>query len=86
MSLMNFQNGSTGEFKNYRGISKTSDGICIPVEIHASKINYLGNEALMFIVRDITLIKETEDKLREAVRESRRSRYAEVCFPCKYVA
>jgi PAS domain S-box-containing protein len=60
----------SGEFKNYRGISKTSEGICIPVEIHASKINYSGKEALMFIVRDITMIKETEDKLREAVEKA----------------
>lgn len=60
----------SGEHKNYRGISKTADGICIPVEIHASKINYSGNEALIFIVRDITLIKETEDKLREAVQKA----------------
>jgi PAS domain S-box-containing protein len=60
----------TGEFENYRGVSKTSDGMCIPVEIHASKINYSGREALLFIVRDITLIKETEDKLREAVEKA----------------
>lgn len=56
----------TGEYKQCRGISKTSDGLCIPVEIHASKITYSGKNALMFIVRDITVIKETEDKLREA--------------------
>jgi PAS domain S-box-containing protein len=56
----------TGEFKTCRGVSKTSTGLCIPVEIHTSKINYCGKNALMFIVRDITLIKETEDKLREA--------------------
>jgi PAS domain S-box-containing protein len=60
----------SGEFINYRGISKTSDGICIPVEIHASKIIYSGREALILIVRDITLIKETEDKLREAVEKA----------------
>ena len=65
-----FSKWITGEFRNYRGISKTSDGICIPVEIHASKINYSGREALMFIVRDITLIKDTEDKLREAVEKA----------------
>ncbi len=60
----------SGEIRNYRGISKTSEGICIPVEIHSSKITYSGREALILIVRDITLIKETEDKLREAVEKA----------------
>ncbi len=65
-----FSKWITGEFGNYRGISKTSEGLCIPVEIHASKIQYSGRPALMFIVRDITLIKETEDKLKEAVSKA----------------
>jgi PAS domain S-box-containing protein len=61
-----FSKWITGEYKQCRGVSKSATGLCIPVEIHASKINYSGKNALMFIVRDITVIKETEDKLREA--------------------
>ncbi|MBM3436500.1 MAG: PAS domain S-box protein, partial [Bacteroidetes bacterium] len=61
-----FSKWITGEYKQCRGISKASNGICVTVEIRASKVNYSGKNALLFIVRDITVIKETEDKLREA--------------------
>ncbi len=60
----------TGEITNHRGFVKTSTGECIPVEIHASKIRYFGKEALLFIFHDITKIKETEDKLKEAVEKA----------------
>jgi len=60
----------TGELVNYRGFSKTSEGECIPVEIHASKIQYSGKNALFFIFRDITKIKEAEDKLKNAVQKA----------------
>lgn len=60
----------TGEIVNFRGVSKASNGECIPVEIHASKIHYSGKNALLFIVHDITKIKETEDKLKEAVEKA----------------
>ncbi|MBN2173607.1 MAG: PAS domain S-box protein [Bacteroidales bacterium] len=60
----------TGEIVNHRGYSKASDGECFPVEIRASKINYSDKKALLFIVRDITLIQETEDKLKEAVAKA----------------
>jgi PAS domain S-box-containing protein len=60
----------TGEMIHHRGYSKASNGECMPIEINASKITYSGKKALLFIVRDITLIKETEDKLKEAVAKA----------------
>ncbi|MBC8487210.1 MAG: PAS domain S-box protein [Bacteroidetes bacterium] len=61
----------TGEIIDHRGFIKTSTGECIPVEIHASKIMYSEKKALLFIVRDITKIKEAEDKLKEAVEKAK---------------
>ncbi len=60
----------TGELTDFRGYSKTSDGLCIPVDIHTSKIRYFDKNALLLIVRDITKIKETEDLLKEAARNA----------------
>ncbi len=60
----------TGELMDYRGYSKTSDGLCIPVDIHTSKVRYFDKNALLLIVRDITKIKETEDLLKNAARNA----------------
>ncbi|MEZ5197808.1 MAG: PAS domain S-box protein [Bacteroidales bacterium] len=65
-----FPNWITGELVDHRGFAKTSLGECIPIEIHCSKIKYSGNNALLFITRDITKIKESEDKLREAAEKA----------------
>ena len=65
-----FPNWITGEFVDHRGFAKTLTGECIPIEIHCSKIKYSGKNALLFITRDITKIKESEDKLREALEKA----------------
>jgi len=61
----------TGEMIDHRGFVKTSTDECIPVQIHASKIMFSGEKALLFIVHDITKVKEAEDKLKEAVEKAK---------------
>lgn len=60
-----FNNWISGSIKIIRGISLTKNEKSIPVEIHGSKINYCGEEALLFIVRDITRIVENEENLKK---------------------
>jgi PAS domain S-box-containing protein len=60
----------SGEISTQQGYSLTSNGTSIPVQINGSKINYSGKEGLLFIVRDITKIKETEEKLRKSVQKA----------------
>ncbi len=60
----------TGELTTQQGFSLTSTGLSVPIQINGSKIRYSGKERLLFIVRDITKIKETEDKLRKSVRKA----------------
>jgi len=60
----------TGEITTQQGFSLTSTGKSVPVQINGSKIQYSGKQRLLFIVRDITRIKETEEKLRKSVQRA----------------
>jgi PAS domain S-box-containing protein len=55
-----------GKMDIKRSFILTTTSKSIPVEIHASRIRYSGNDALMFNIRDITAIIESENKLKEA--------------------
>ncbi len=48
----------------------SKDGRSIPVEISASRIEYEGKPADMAIIRDITVRKRAEDKLKKAKEEA----------------
>jgi len=50
--------------KNFRGSVQLTEGKEIPVEINAGEINYSGEKAFLFIVRDITEIIKKEERLR----------------------
>jgi PAS domain S-box-containing protein len=60
----------SGEMLTQQGYSITSAGLSVPVQINGSKFLYSGKEALLFIVRDITRMKETEDKLRKSLQKA----------------
>jgi len=60
----------SGELSTQQGFSITSTGLSIPVQINGSKFLYSGKEGLLFIVRDITKTKETEDRLRKSVQKA----------------
>ncbi|MCF8403183.1 MAG: PAS domain S-box protein [Bacteroidales bacterium] len=62
-----------GEIKNIRSYLQTKKGVKIPVEIHGNKINFSGNEALLFIIRDFTEVTEKERKLKESVEKAEES-------------
>ena len=55
-----------GKLESKRSMIISSNGETVPVEIHSSRIQYSGKEALMFNIRDITAIVESEKKLKEA--------------------
>lgn len=63
----------TGEITTQLGFSETSTGLSVPVQINGSKFHYSGKEGLLFLVRDITKMKETEDKLRKSVQKAEES-------------
>jgi PAS domain S-box-containing protein len=53
----------------FEGWSLTHDGKSIPVSIRTSRINYLGQPALLLNVRDITERKRFEEELRRTADE-----------------
>ncbi len=61
-----FSKWIAGELESKRCVINTSEGESIPVEIHSGRIRYSGKEALMFNIRDITAIVESEKRLKEA--------------------
>ena len=63
----------TGEISTQQGFSLTSTGLSVPVQINGSKFRYSGKDGLLFLVRDITKIKETEDKLKKSVEKAEES-------------
>ena len=63
----------SGEISTQQGFSITSTGLSVPVQINGSKFRYSGKEGLLFLVRDITKVKETEDKLRKSVQKAEES-------------
>ncbi|MCD4696372.1 MAG: PAS domain S-box protein [Bacteroidales bacterium] len=63
----------SGELQNIRSFLQTSSGETIPVEIHGNKIIYSGQNALLFIIRDITEVTEKEKKLKESVEKAEES-------------
>jgi PAS domain S-box-containing protein len=60
----------TGELTQYRGKIVTSSRKEVPIEIHGSKIHFLDQDALLFIVRDITEVVEKEEWLRKSVERA----------------
>ncbi|GEM_PF-458828 len=63
---VDFSLWTEGKPESKRCLIVSSGGESIPVEIHSSKIQYSGKEALMFNIRDITAIVESEKRLKEA--------------------
>jgi len=63
----------TGELRTYRSDLIAADNAKVPVEIHGSKITYSGQNALLFIVRDISEIVEKEKYLRASVKKAEES-------------
>src|SRR6266850_7137913 len=53
----------------FEGWSLTADGTSIPVSIRTSRIQYLGQPALLLNVRDITERKRFEEELRRSNEE-----------------
>lgn len=51
---------------DFEGFSFTADGRSIPVSIRTSRIQYLGQPALLLHVRDITERKRFEEELRQS--------------------
>jgi PAS domain S-box-containing protein len=52
--------------REFEGLSLTADGRSIPVSIRTSRIEYLGQPALLLHVRDITERKRLEEHLRRS--------------------
>src|SRR5436190_24162300 len=50
----------------FEGFSLTTDGRSVPVSIRTSRIEYLGQPALLLHVRDITEYKRFERELQQA--------------------
>src|SRR3989440_7956186 len=61
--LVTLETTTPGEFE---GWSLTADGGSIPVSARTSRIEYLGQPALLLHVRDITQRKRFEDELRRS--------------------
>lgn len=53
-----------GEIDRFEGYSWRADGTRIPVELQSNRISYLGEPALLLIVRDITERVDSADRLR----------------------
>jgi len=62
-----------GKMDSKRSFILTSTGQYIPVEIHASRIQYSDTKALMFNIRDITTIIESEKRLKDAKENAEQS-------------
>lgn len=63
----------TGEIRNYRSVFLAADKAEVPVEIHGSKITFSGQNALLFIIRDISEIVEKENYLKDSVKRAEES-------------
>ncbi len=61
------------EIRHFEGFSLTVDGKSIPVEIHGRKIRFENNNALLFIVRDISQAKRAEKELMLAKEKAEQS-------------
>ena len=61
-----FQALVEGRLQQVEGVSRTHDGRVIPVEVRASRINYVGKPAVLLHVRDITDRKLAEAALRSS--------------------
>ncbi len=57
---------NTDQSKIFESYSYTREGLVIPVEIRASHIEYAGQNALLFHVRDMTERKQSEARLRSS--------------------
>ncbi|KKM26861.1 hypothetical protein LCGC14_1580490, partial [marine sediment metagenome] len=51
---------------SYEVDHKRKDGMIIPVEINSKKINFQGKTAILSVVRDITVRKKAENKLKDS--------------------
>lgn len=67
----------SGELKYYEGLSQTMDGRAVPVEIRSNHINYLGSDAIMLHVRDVSLRRQTEQALRKSEEQLRQAQKME---------
>ncbi|MCF8370249.1 MAG: response regulator [Bacteroidales bacterium] len=67
----NFPKWFSGEIDHVESLTNNSEGEIIPIEIHGSKINYNGTEALMLIVRDTTERKKAHKALLASERRFR---------------
>ena len=65
------QAGVGGERGYIEGFSWTADGRAIPVEIRASRIDWEGQPAVLFLVRDATARRRVEEALRESEKRYR---------------
>ncbi|MCB2219695.1 MAG: PAS domain S-box protein [Bacteroidetes bacterium] len=68
--IREFPKWITGEINHYRTVFMTAEKTEVPVEIHGSKIKFSGQNALLFIVRDITEIIEKENNLKRSVKRA----------------
>jgi len=59
----------TGEWDHVEGYSWTEDGRAIPVELRVSRFQYAGQPALLLHVRDISELRQAEEKLRRRSAE-----------------
>jgi PAS domain S-box-containing protein len=63
-TLQIFKKLVSGELNQAEGVSLTSDGRQIPVEVRTSRIDYSGSPALLLHVRDISERKHAEEALK----------------------
>src|SRR5262249_15645148 len=62
-NIVTLKSDGPNEFK---GLGLTSDGRSTPVSIRTSRIEYLGQPALLLLVRDVTEYKRFEEELQRA--------------------
>ncbi len=61
-----FRKWFTGEMERYEGVSQTSDGRSVPVEVIGAPIHYEGQNAVLLLVRDTTERRQAEQALRKS--------------------
>lgn len=64
--LRNFHKLAAGELSRLEGQSLSADGQVTPVEIHAGRITYGGQPAVLLHVRDVTERRQAEAALRSS--------------------
>lgn len=64
-----------GQLNNITGYHIAKDGRHIPIDVNSAVINYRGEKAIMSVVRDMTMVRESEQALRES--EERFRQFAE---------